>query len=509
MALRTKKMQRLKTEFNTEFKAMHIPVRIVVCVSGGGRSLENLVQSQNSLWKVCGVISSSEHCKANDIARDHALPLLIDSFDKSKKEETLKAINDFLESIHADVVVLAGFLKLFPTVKPHCLVVNIHPALLPKFGGRGMYGMNVHKAVFESKSSVSGATIHLVNEKFDDGRILMQEQVEISHLRTPQEIADTVFEVEKRILPRFLNELVGSQLEQNREMISSMRDEFWNRFDTFVSIYYKGEGHLQKAIRYALGGRGKGVRPVMAMLICDGYGIPVSQAFAAGVSLEMIHTYSLVHDDLPCMDDDDLRRGRPTVHKVYDEAAALLVGDSLLTDAFNVLTNDVLFPELKSLSPSSVMNLISILSRAAGSRGMIRGQDLDLVVLCKPNVLIEQLNEVHELKTGALMGAACAMGGVSANCLASDIPMLEKFGRQIGLAFQAIDDSIDGLAGTGKTAGKDENQGKITYSWFMGRENIVKFAKDLTDSALSSLPDRIKNRDLIEQFVKELVFRQK
>lgn len=258
--------------------------------------------------------------------------------------------------------------------------------------------------------------------------------------------------------------------------------------DRYIKSFYEStkQQPLGEVIAYALTGRGKRVRPLLAMLAAEACGQPFAQALPAALALEFIHTYSLVHDDLPCMDNDDLRRGRPTTHKAFDEARALLAGDGLLTDAFAFLSNRfsplVMAPEI-NLSAEIRLALIYELSTAAGSQGMVHGQALDLYWTGRGGASRHDLDAIHRHKTGYLIGAACAMGALSAAATPRLVSTFREFGELVGLAFQITDDLLDDSRESGKTLGKDRSSGKLTYLACMSADEAHSAAMFCTQRA--------------------------
>jgi geranylgeranyl diphosphate synthase, type II len=240
-----------------------------------------------------------------------------------------------------------------------------------------------------------------------------------------------------------------------------------------------------EAARYSLLGGGKRVRPVLLLAFCDLLGVERPAAMPFACALEMIHTYSLIHDDLPCMDDDDLRRGHPTCHRAYGEAVAILAGDTLLNRACEILLATV------SLDLPGSLQAARLIAAAAGSKGMIGGQALDLAAEGK-SIQLEDLRQIHKLKTGALimapvMAAACLAGA------SSEITMiLENFASAIGLAFQIQDDILDVTADTaalGKSTGKDQRDQKSTYVALLGLEQARRHLVDSIGTARKALAD--------------------
>ncbi|MGJ8644470.1 MAG: polyprenyl synthetase family protein [Luteolibacter sp.] len=242
-------------------------------------------------------------------------------------------------------------------------------------------------------------------------------------------------------------------------------------------------GSMHEAMRYCVFAGGKRLRPVLCLAAAEACGGARESALPAACALEMMHTYSLVHDDLPCMDDDDLRRGRATCHKVYGEGMAVLCGDALLTEAFAVLT------KAKGTESYSVGDMVAELALTGGSRKLIGGQVLDLEGEGKKPSL-EELVRIHEAKTAALLSCSVRLGGMSANATPEELEVLTTFGHSLGLAFQVIDDILDVTQTTeklGKTAGKDEAVEKATYPAVVGLEESRKEAERLTAEALASL----------------------
>ena len=244
---------------------------------------------------------------------------------------------------------------------------------------------------------------------------------------------------------------------------------------------------LHQAMRYAALGGGKRVRPLLVFAAGDVTHAPPERLEIVACAVEMIHAYSLVHDDLPCMDDDTLRRGKPTTHVEYDEATALLVGDSLQSLAFQLLAEFVVAD-----APATQLKMASILARAAGSRGMAGGQAIDLASVDKP-LSVPELEMMHIHKTGALIRAAVQLGALAGEELPEQqLKALDHFAKWIGLAFQVIDDVLDAEGNTatlGKTAGKDAKNNKPTYAGIMGISGARDFANELKDRAEAALSE--------------------
>ncbi len=242
---------------------------------------------------------------------------------------------------------------------------------------------------------------------------------------------------------------------------------------------------LHEAMRYAAMGGGKRVRPLLVFAAGEVAGADPARLDVVAAAVECIHAYSLVHDDMPCMDDDVLRRGRPTVHVQYDEATALLVGDSLQTEAFDLLAGHVLADDARIQ-----LEMSRILARASGSRGMAGGQAIDLDAVGK-SLTLPELEFMHIHKTGALIRASVALGArCSAGLQAQELELLDRYARCVGLAFQVVDDVLDYEAPTealGKTAGKDAANNKPTYVSLLGLPHAKAMAHELRDEALKAL----------------------
>ncbi|MFM2242152.1 MAG: hypothetical protein RLZ97_1007 [Verrucomicrobiota bacterium] len=240
---------------------------------------------------------------------------------------------------------------------------------------------------------------------------------------------------------------------------------------------------IHEAMRYSLFAGGKRLRPVLALAAAEACGGDPARAMPAACAVELMHTYSLVHDDLPCMDDDDLRRGRPTCHKVYGEGMAVLTGDALLTEAFLVLSESV------PTARYPVSAFIAELAITGGSTKLIGGQVMDLEGEGR-SLTKAELVRIHEAKTAALLTTSLRLGAMSANATPAKLEALTDFGHHLGLAFQVIDDILDVTQTTeklGKTAGKDEAVAKATYPAILGLEKARKEAASLTRKAMAAL----------------------
>ncbi len=253
--------------------------------------------------------------------------------------------------------------------------------------------------------------------------------------------------------------------------------------DRFLPSEQSKPATIHRAMRYSLFAGGKRMRPALVLAAAAACGGRESDALPLACAVECIHTYSLVHDDLPAMDNDDFRRGKPTNHKVFGEAIAVLAGDALLTQAFEIAA------QAKSWPRYSHRELILEIAKASGSLQLIAGQVADLEGEGK-KTSAAQLKYIHERKTSALLGCSARLGGMSANCSAAQLTALTDFGYHVGLAFQVIDDILDVTQTTeklGKTAGKDTKAQKATYPSIVGLDKSRKIAEELTAKAFAAL----------------------
>jgi len=263
---------------------------------------------------------------------------------------------------------------------------------------------------------------------------------------------------------------------------------------------------LGDAMRYAVLDGGKRLRPLLVMAACDAVQGKLQVALRPACAVELIHAYSLVHDDMPCMDNDVLRRGKPTVHVKFGEAQALLAGDALQALAFELLT-----PDDDSVNTATQARLCRLLAQAAGFQGMAGGQAIDLASVGLP-LTSGQLHEMHRLKTGALLQASVMMGAACGTASPSALMALSSYGAAVGLAFQVVDDILDVTADAatlGKTAGKDAAQDKPTFVSLMGLEASRNYAQQLLAQALASLQaSGLENTHALQALAAMLVNRQ-
>ena len=265
-------------------------------------------------------------------------------------------------------------------------------------------------------------------------------------------------------------------LREQQRMIDAALQRFLPRASVRPST-------IHRAMRHPVFAGGKRLRPILCLAAAEACGGDSEHALAPACAVELIHTYSLVHDDLPCMDDDDLRRGNPTTHVVFGENMAVLAGDALLTEAFAIIAQT---PECKKYRAG---DYVTELASASDSRRLIGGQVMDLEGEGKA-LTKAQLVRVHEAKTAALLTSSLRLGGMSANASSSKLQALTDFGKSLGLAFQVIDDLLDVTQSTeklGKTAGKDAAVEKATYPAILGLEKSRREAHRLTHKALAAL----------------------
>lgn len=250
---------------------------------------------------------------------------------------------------------------------------------------------------------------------------------------------------------------------------------------------------LHAAMRYSVLDGGKRIRPLLVYAAGKALGCEHNRLDTAACAVELIHAYSLVHDDLPAMDDDELRRSKPTCHIAYDEATAILVGDALQSLAFQVLSDD----SPAGIPASTRLQMVQILARASGSRGMAGGQALDIDGVGS-EMNLPELENMHIHKTGALIRASVQLGALTAQASATQLKQLDHYAKAVGLAFQVQDDILDVAQDTttlGKTAGKDEASRKPTYPQLLGLEGAREKARELLHEALNSLADFNDNAD--------------
>jgi len=286
--------------------------------------------------------------------------------------------------------------------------------------------------------------------------------------------------------------LFPPQIESNRSLIDQALERYCELGDDCPD-------HLAEAIRYCLLAPGKRIRPLLTLAAAEICGGEVSTAIPAACAVEMIHNYSLIHDDLPAMDDDDLRRGRPTCHIKFDEATAVLAGDALIPMAFELIASEI--------KPASVaVECCRLLANASGPTQLVGGQANDLA--CEFGVQDRQMLErIHRCKTGALLTVSLEMGAVVANAKQSDRNCLVEYGQHLGLAFQIVDDLLDfrgSQTKMGKQTGKDADRGKLTFPSVLGEAESESYLREITEKAIQAIEpfgDSAKPLELLANFV--------
>jgi geranylgeranyl diphosphate synthase type II len=262
---------------------------------------------------------------------------------------------------------------------------------------------------------------------------------------------------------------------------------------------------LAAAMRHSLMGGGKRLRPILALMAAEACGADPAVALPSACALEMIHTYSLIHDDLPAMDDDDLRRGRPTCHKAFDEATAILAGDALQALAFEIIARD-------THPAAAAVACMRELAEGSGPSGMAGGQMADLQAEGRLDPSLDALEAIHRRKTGALLRASLRMGALAAGAPADHLDALSSYGHGIGLAFQIIDDLLD-VEGDetklGKRVGKDSGLGKWTYPSLLGIDASRRKARQVADDAIASLAPLGDHADRLRALARQLLERDR
>jgi geranylgeranyl diphosphate synthase type II len=289
-----------------------------------------------------------------------------------------------------------------------------------------------------------------------------------------------------------------------KEYLAARAAEVDAALDAFLPKAKEKPATIHAAMRYTVFAGGKRLRPILCIAAAEACGGDPEAALPPACSVEILHTYSLVHDDLPCMDDDDLRRGRPTCHKVYGEGMAVLTGDALLTEAFLILA------QTHPAKRYPVGSYVAELALTGGSTKLIGGQVMDLEGEGK-KLTKAQLVKIHEAKTAALLTTSIRLGAMTANATEKQLESLSVFGRALGLAFQVIDDILDVTASTevlGKTAGKDAAVEKATYPAILGLEKSRKEAAKLTQEAMDALLPFGKKAQRLREIAEYLLKRE-
>lgn len=286
-----------------------------------------------------------------------------------------------------------------------------------------------------------------------------------------------------------------------KQLLKLKIDEIDKSLKKFVGSCDNPQKEIYDSAEYSLFAGGKRLRPILTLETYKMCGGDKAGIMNFACAIEMIHTYSLIHDDLPAMDNDDFRRGRPTNHKVYGEAMAILTGDGLLNRAFEIAL------ECRDIEPDKVLQAVRILSNNSGWFGMIGGQVVDIASEGK-EINLEELQYIHKLKTGALIKASCMMGAVLAGC--ENTEAVEKYAECLGMAFQIQDDILDVIGdekALGKPVGSDEKNNKSTYVTLCGIESAKEYAKEYFNKALDALEPFGENADFLKDFTVYLLNR--
>ena len=301
-------------------------------------------------------------------------------------------------------------------------------------------------------------------------------------------------------------QLVGDQAHLLAQGLARIQREVDAAFGEFLPVPSDTRARLVEAMRYAAIGGGKRVRPLLLAATAGMYGVARETAVKCGCAVEAIHAYSLIHDDLPCMDDDDLRHGKPTLHKAFDEATAVLAGDSLHALAFEILS----MPETVS-DPFVRAELIATLAGASGMGGMAGGQMMDMAA-AEQDYDLHAITRLQQLKTGALLAAAVEMGAILGRVPPEGRGHLRNYARDVGLAFQIADDLLDcegDEAKAGKALRKDDGQGKQTFVTLMGADKARHQAHALVEQAVGHLAPHGREADLLRALARFIVERDR
>lgn len=268
------------------------------------------------------------------------------------------------------------------------------------------------------------------------------------------------------------------------------------------------EGRVHEAMRYATLAGGKRLRPLLVLMSAELFGVSRFSSIRVAAAVELVHTYSLIHDDLPCMDDDDVRRGQPSVHIKFDEATAVLAGDALLTLAFEVLGDENCNPD-----PQVRASLVVALARAAGGHGMVAGQMIDLIAESVEvnDFDVNKITRLQRLKTGALIAFSCESGAILGHASDQMRHALRAYAHDLGLAFQIVDDLLDAAGDAeemGKAVGKDEARGKATFVSVLGIERAGTQARMLAEQAASHLEPFAEKADILREVAEFVIDRR-
>ncbi|WP_159653716.1 (2E,6E)-farnesyl diphosphate synthase [Vibrio atypicus] len=292
-----------------------------------------------------------------------------------------------------------------------------------------------------------------------------------------------------------------------QEALTSLQQRNNAQLEAWLNTFPHQQQSLIEAMRYGLLLGGKRARPFLVYITGQMLGCTLEELDTPAAAVECIHAYSLIHDDLPAMDDDELRRGQPTCHIKFDEATAILTGDALQTLAFTILADG----HLSSDAESQRIKMVKVLAEASGAAGMCMGQSLDLAAENR-SVSLQELEEIHRNKTGALMKCAIRLGALAAGEKGVEVlPLLDKYADAIGLAFQVQDDILDIISDTetlGKPQGSDQEANKSTYPALLGLEGAINKAHTLLTEALQALDAIPYNTELLEEFARYVIERK-
>ena len=301
-------------------------------------------------------------------------------------------------------------------------------------------------------------------------------------------------------------ELVGNAASRLQDAFDRIQADVDAQMDSLLPLPDDTRRPLVEAMRYAVMDGGKRVRPMLVVATAEMLGVAREPAVLAGCAVEAIHAYSLIHDDLPCMDDDDLRRGKPTVHRAFDEATAVLAGDSLHALAFEILTDSAVTSD-----PFVQSQLVRTLATASGMNGMAGGQVMDMAA-DSATYDLHAITRLQQLKTGALLAASVEMGAILGKLPPDGRQPLRAYARDIGLAFQIVDDLLDVEGDTetvGKAVGKDTQQGKQTFVTLMGREGARTQSRALVEQAIGHLATYGEEAALLSDLARFIVERDR
>ncbi len=293
------------------------------------------------------------------------------------------------------------------------------------------------------------------------------------------------------------------QFEQKLREYISFTEENLKKYNA-VSDKTAAQNNLVEAMNYSLEAGGKRIRPVLVYAFCEALGGDYRKAAAPACAIEMIHTFSLIHDDLPAMDNDDFRRGKPSCHKAYGEARAILAGDALSVLPFEIIADD------GNLSDIQKVQIISALAKAVGKDGMIGGQVIDMENEERDDVDEANLRNMYRNKTGQLIAVSCVMGGICAGAFPEQLEIASEYAFNLGLAFQIIDDILDVTSSSevlGKPVGSDEQENKTTFVTLYGVEKAQEIASEITAEAMQQL-DKIGNSEFLRELTEMLLDRK-